>query len=287
MATADGVRPVIAGYDGRAHGLDALALGGAIAAARRAVMIAAHVSDPSRRFGEAERSGHRERMDQFRSIREGVASALTDAAGAVAVGVRSLPALNPARGLHDLAESERAATIVVGSSHHGPIGRVLVGSTGARLLVRAPCPIAVAPRDFRERTPRFERVAIAVDGCASCAAALREAAELSATLGAELSALTVIPHRDLPGAPERRTREALVDRVDAMLAESGAGELDRIVLEGRTVDQLARAAADFDLLVLGCRETGGPLGHPTVNSVSRDLMHRASSPVLVVPERAA
>ena len=39
--------------------------------------------------------------------------------------------------------------------------------------------------------------------------------------------------------------------------------------------------------MVGCRATGGPLGHPTLRSVSRELMHGTGVPVIVVPERIA
>ena len=62
---------------------------------------------------------------------------------------RRLEALSsPARGLHDTAMSEQANLIVVGSTHHGPLGRVLLGSVGERLLADAPCAVAIALPGF-------------------------------------------------------------------------------------------------------------------------------------------
>ena len=45
---------------------------------------------------------------------------------------------------------EGALAIVVGPSHRGPLGRILPGSVGERLLHGAPCPVAVAPRGYRD-----------------------------------------------------------------------------------------------------------------------------------------
>ena len=42
-----------------------------------------------------------------------------------------------------------ASLIVVGSTHRGPAGRVLAGTTADRLLHGAPCAVAVVPHDFR------------------------------------------------------------------------------------------------------------------------------------------
>ena len=57
----------------------------------------------------------------------------------------------PARALLAAAAEADAALIVVGSSHAGFSGHVLPGSTGARLLDGAPCPVALAPQGHRLR----------------------------------------------------------------------------------------------------------------------------------------
>ena len=146
------------------------------------------------------------------------------------------------------------------------------GRTAARLLVKAPCSLAVAPRGFRDQQQTsFERVAVAVDGCADCEDALHEAMSLT-------SALAGSPGGALRGAAPGRIRATprraeLLARVDAMLERCGAGDMKRQSAEGSPAAAIARAAEDFDLLVVGCRAAGGPLGHPTLRSVSRELMH--------------
>ena len=110
-----------------------------------------------------------------------------------------------------------------------------------------------------------------------CQSALHEAMSLTSALAGSLVALHV--------ASPRGCGERLLSDVDSMLARSGAAGVARRVLEGRPAAAIADAAAEFDLLVLGCRNVGGPLGHPTLRSVSRDLMHGAGVPVIVVPEQ--
>ena len=56
-----------------------------------------------------------------------------------------------AHGLDDVAEAEKASMIVVGSERHGARRRISPGSTGERLLHGAICPVAIAPRGFRDR----------------------------------------------------------------------------------------------------------------------------------------
>ena len=70
----------------------------------------------------------------------------------VPVETRAIPNHSPAHGLHELAEQEDAALIVVGSTHTGRAGRVLPGSTAERLLHGAPCPVAVAPKGYTGRS---------------------------------------------------------------------------------------------------------------------------------------
>ena len=51
------------------------------------------------------------------------------------------------RGLHGLAIKMEAGALVAGASHRGPVGRIVPGSMTERLLLGAPCPVAVAPRE--------------------------------------------------------------------------------------------------------------------------------------------
>lgn len=58
------------------------------------------------------------------------------------LAARTVGRYSAAHALHTVAESEQAAIDVVGSTHTGPLGRVLPGSTGERLLHGAPCAVA-------------------------------------------------------------------------------------------------------------------------------------------------
>ena len=51
------------------------------------------------------------------------------------------------RGLHELAEEQRADLLVVGSTRHAVIGRVLMGDDCRAALDGAPCALGVAPAD--------------------------------------------------------------------------------------------------------------------------------------------
>jgi nucleotide-binding universal stress UspA family protein len=276
---------MIVGYDGRETSRDALMLADVLATTRSDPLIAAHVSEALHPFATNDRRRQHDVMDRLHALRGVVDDVLPHRGANRTVGLRDVAAHSASRGLHDLAAAEGARAIVLGSTHHGPVGRVALGTTGARLLLKAPCSVAVAPAGFQERGQRpFERVAVAVDGCADCQGALHEAMSLTSALAGSLVALSVAPSHLV--ASSGRTGERLHAAVDAMLERSGAASLARRMLEGQPAAAIAEAAEDFDLLVLGCRAVGGPLGHPTLRSVSRELMHGTKVPVLVVPEQA-
>jgi nucleotide-binding universal stress UspA family protein len=276
-------RPVIVGYDGRDASRDAIALADVMATSRRDPLVAAHVSEALHPFGRNDRRRQHDVMDRLHLLRGVVDEVLPHRGADRVVGLRDVAAHSASRGLHDLASGEGARAIVLGSTHHGPVGRVAVGSTAARLLLGAPCHVAVAPLGFRDGGHRpLEKIAVAIDGCPDCQGALREAMSLTSALAGSLVALSVAPPRVVK-APAQHTAERLLDDVESMLERSGARNIERRLLEGRPATAIARAANDFDLLVLGCRAVGGPLGHPTLRSVSRELMHNSRVPVIVVP----
>ncbi len=212
-----------------------------------------------------------------------------------------------ARGLHDAAVSERADLIVVGSSHHGPVGRVLLGSVGERLLNGAPCAVAIAPRSHAVRQRRDIRLIAAAFGASSEAQlALGAAHDLALRTGAALHVLMVIePPAAIPGqfvplpglepliTIERgealqRQEQSAQRALDAALAEvAGEATVQRRVLFGGdpATAILELVDANVDLLVLGSRAYG-PVRRALVGSVSSAVVRHAPCPVLVMPRVA-
>ncbi len=238
---------IVCGYEGRPQSYDALALAGLLGAARDASVMAVWVPERDEPFSGAEKNQLRARIAASRDLKTGAAKLLD---GVVDWDLAVQPASAPSRGLHDVAVEQEASAVVVGSSHLGPVGRAVLGSTAARLLVDAPWPVAVAPRGWAERgRVRAARIGVGQDGCADCVGALAEARALAESLAAELVELTV--------------KEP-----------------------NRAAEALAAASADLDLLVVGCRTCSGVLGRP-LRSVSRRLMRTAVCPLLVVPQGVA
>jgi nucleotide-binding universal stress UspA family protein len=195
--------------------------------------------------------------------------------------------------LHDAGRRGRTGLIVIGPSHAGAVGRVLVGTTAAGFLHGAPCPVAVASREYLAPERTLERIGIAFADTDDGREALRGAAAIARRAGAQLRVLTVaeggLPPESLvmPGYGVEElvaARHETVERVATRGAESLPVDVDvdPVVLEGDPVSALAKPSAELDLLVCGSRGYG-PLGSVMLGSISRRLLHRAASPLLVIP----
>jgi nucleotide-binding universal stress UspA family protein len=305
---ADPFARILVGYVATEQGADARALGVDLAAACGgdlmlvSVVPAVWIEHVGEQTGPAViHSGARDRTAS--ALKE----ASTELAGVPGLGhvERRLEASSsPARGLHDTAVSENADLIVVGSSHHGALGRVLLGSVGERLLSGAPCAVALAPRGHSAHEPRHMRVVgAAFDGSPEAHVALGTAHGVAARTGATVRVLMVIePPAAIPGhfvplpgleplvAIERgdalqRQELAARSALEAALQALGDGvSVEPQVLVGGdpAAAILDAAGTDVDLLVLGSRAYG-PVRRALLGSVSGAVVRHASCPVLVTP----
>jgi len=209
-------------------------------------------------------------------------------------------------GLAQLARSEGADLIVLGSTHRGSIGRVMPGATVERLLGEAPCAVAVAPVGFgrpadgslgwRPLSGDVEDVGMRVigvgfDGSRAAREALDIAAELALHNGAALRVYAIAPRMSThpgalesqqPGTPSRAEtlREQLHDAVAELPAEARA--LPIFLWGAPSVELLAAAENDVDMMILGSRG-GGPMRRALYGSVSGTVIQDAHCPVLISP----
>jgi nucleotide-binding universal stress UspA family protein len=194
---------------------------------------------------------------------------------------------SPAAVINDIAEREEVATIVVGSPHRGPVGRVLAGSVAEGLLGGAPCEVAAAPHGYGgEEHLGLHAVGIAYDGTPEARAALRRAERIALAANARVKVFTVVePLVAMPGVggytPALPAPEELIhDAVNALDERLGA---ETRQLSGPAAAAIAAACEDdVDLLVAGSRGYG-PVARVLLGSVSRQLVRKAPCPVLVVP----
>jgi nucleotide-binding universal stress UspA family protein len=270
---------IVIGFDGSSESRDALHLGSAMGHAIDADLIVATASNPRVDLGASEAevfAGIFNRARQELPHREFAMRELRDAG---AVG-----------GLKDLAASEQADFIVIGSTHRGQLGRVVPGGVGERLLSGAPCPVAVAPRGYAN-TDHFGLglIGAAFDGSPESDIALQYAFALAKRLDSMLRIVTIVPaiepdadstFRTVMQDHGRDVRDAALDELPPWV------EVESALEEGDPARALARHGVDLDLLVVGSRGYG-PLRRTLLGGVSADVMRTAPCPVIAVPRTAA
>ena len=273
------MQTIIVGVNDRDESLDALRLAADLARREESEVIVAAAFEPTR--SDADYSEARNAFLATTSSRAAESLAGLDYRH---VELRDAPA----RSLQHLAEDERADVVVLGSTHHGPLGSVLPGRTAERLLSGAPCAVAVAPRGYaRGEHLGLGLIGVGYDGSAESDLALRAATFVAEHTDSELRVITVVPAlSDGPFVASDRARREYrecLDRALALVPEEIEAE-GRLEM-GEAGPELARQGIDLDLLVVGSRGYG-PVRHVLLGSTSTDVVSSAPCPVLVVPRGA-
>jgi nucleotide-binding universal stress UspA family protein len=205
---------------------------------------------------------------------------------------------SPARALHELAESEFAQLLVIGSSTRGPVGRVFPSAVTDRLIQGAPCPVAVAPAGYSVDDAKGLRlVGAAFTDTPDGREALAFAAAIAVAAEARVRVLTVEepPQPFLSAAVDAGVLDnarRLHDEAAQAALDRGIGTLPRDrsaggeILFGGASDALASASEGLDLLVCGSRGYG-PVRTLLLGGTSHGLVRKARCPVLVVPRGAS
>jgi nucleotide-binding universal stress UspA family protein len=218
--------------------------------------------------------------------------------GATMVGVdvvdaRVVDSHSPPRALHDLSEEERAAVIVIGSTHRGAIGRIVPGTVAERLLSGAASPVAVAPAGYAEseRPPELRVVGVGYDGSDEARLALDGAADLARRAGAQLRVITVFQRIAFgalasPGgvslaSVNDRLEAELKGKLDEAVAAQGDG-VEGVFTTGDAAEVLAAQSEELDLLVAGSRGYG-PIGAVLLGGTTHRLLTGAACPLIVIP----
>ena len=276
---------IILGYDGSAQAGDALAFTRLLASQGSRSVVVSNVIPAPQPFDSRTREYVKQVQQHVHTILEPAVKALAG----LRVEGRPIESASVARGLHEVADEEGISLVVIGSTHRGAVGRVVIGSVGEVLLAGAPAAIAVAPKGYAERDARsMETVSAGYNGMAEGRAALSTAAALAKEAGAKLRAIAVHEgpiHERHSLKPKHSQGGPLAERLDQTLAELGITDAEQMVLDGSAAGCLAEACGDTDLLVIGSRSYG-PIHHALLGSVSAKLMRSCPVPLLVLPRGA-
>lgn len=274
---------VVIAHNATSEADDGVALAALVARLDHDRVVVARVLEDAFEHPGASRAEQQEVAQRVEEIRAYVARRLP---GGERVDI--VPVLDPSvgRGLHDIAEREAARMLVLGSSHHGQLGRVLLGGTAELVVNGAPCAVAVAPPGFRDRGALEPPViGVAYDGSAPADAALALGARLAAGASVPLRLLGVqAPWWGRPighGLPDPSTTLA-AGRKRAIALGLPAEQVSGDLLSGDPGACLAGQTPELGLLLLGTRGRGG-LRRALLGSVSTHVVRHARCPVAVCP----
>ena len=123
---------------------------------------------------------HREAQECLEKIAKGSTSAIHKFASRTA-----------GEGLLDAAEQLGAQVLVTGSSSHGALGQVVLGSTTDWLLHSSPIPVAISPRGYRgAKSGKLHRVTCAYSGTPESVKVVERVAALTDQLDVKMRVVT-------------------------------------------------------------------------------------------------
>jgi nucleotide-binding universal stress UspA family protein len=175
--------------------------------------------------------------------------------------------------------------LIVMPTHAGRFRRMLLGSTVAKVLDDADCPVlttqhaeTVAPRSLEHRT-----WLCAVDLSSDSLRVLRSAKSAAAEVGATLSLVHVIPASGVSGKAELRSEErAAARRQLSDIADAAGFDGGVNIAAGPVKEALLDAVAESraDVLVIGRSGRFGPLGR--MRDMAYGLIRDSVCPVVSV-----
>ena len=286
--------PIVVGVERSERSRDALALARRLASAVDTRLILVSVYPVGARSAAIERGAYAQALaEEAESALDWVASPLTGSRP----DSRAVPCTSVPRGLQHVADDEGALAIVVGSSQRGPLGRIVPGSVGERLLRGAPCPVAVAPRGYRTAAQSaIARIGVGYVALPEADEAVRAAVGLAARTDATVRVLNVVePPASSPvlrfGWSPHERETAARGELAAQIRRATAGiappvEIAGEVVDGYADDELAQLSREVDLLI--CGSSGHrPVGGVVLGSVSAGILRKAHCPLLLVPRGAS
>jgi nucleotide-binding universal stress UspA family protein len=186
--------------------------------------------------------------------------------------------------------SADAHLLVLGSSGHGKVHQVMLGSTSAELARFSHAPVIVVRGTETPVTHR--RVVVGVNGSETSKRAVEFAYDFASRHQAELVAVHAWSDLPLDALPLRETEldwDELATEARIELAESLEGyserypdvQVLRVVTISKPVEALLNEGEEADLIVVGSHGRGA-VRRMLLGSVSQAILHYAKCPVAVV-----
>lgn len=191
-----------------------------------------------------------------------------------------------------LEASEEADLVVIGSRGHGGFTGLLLGSVGAQVAAHAGCPVAVIRHGAAAGAAK---VVVGIDGSEAAEGALAFAFDAASRHGWSVQAIHAwdVPAYDLLIVPNGPVPVPLADVADdevRLTAEVLSGFRDdypdvdvvESLVRAPAVQAILDASKDAALVVVGTHGHGPAMG-ALLGSVSNGLLHKATTPIVVVP----
>jgi nucleotide-binding universal stress UspA family protein len=267
---------ILVGVDGQSGGRDAIALAGQLVA-EQGRLVLAHVHPGGKRFAKSpcdpdfEIGQHSESIALLERERN---STVCDAE-TITIGSPSVSG-----GLRRVAEELRADLLVVGSTSHHRLDRIL-GDHARADPSDTPCAVGIAPVGYASRVRPLYVVGVAYDGSPESEHALDAARELVRHRHASVRAIYVVDRPSLaptPSETDDKLRSVLGVAQRQLNALAG---VDGDAVYGQVAPTLAEWSTSLDLLVVGSRGHG-PARRLIYGSKSRYLAQHAHCSLLVL-----
>jgi nucleotide-binding universal stress UspA family protein len=282
---------IVVGVDGLQGGRDALLFARSLCERAGGALVALHVypyeSFPLRGLRPDIEAVARDEADAL--LREQLAAAGVPARAIVTTDT------SPGHGILRVADELDADLLVIGTSHRGPVGRVVGGDNVRAVLLGAGRPVAVATHPAGEAQLGQPVIGVGYDGSPESREALAWGADLAEAVDGSIRVICTVASSDrfspsisyginwVARAPEGGERaKSVVARATADIGDRATGQV--VVSTAR--DKLARLSQGLDLLVLGSHGYG-PVRRTLLGSTSDRLVHTAACPVVVVPRDAS